>query len=67
MARLTYNLGRGLDHGEGQHPEIVLDNRLVNLHRDENVSEEYLLNINAKGQVRDYWIASAISSILCVF
>lgn len=49
MARFTYVLGQRSRKGGDV---IHIENRLVNLHRDENVSESYLLTVNPKGQVR---------------
>lgn len=48
MVIYTYVLGNeGSENGGG----IILSNKVVNLHRDENVSEEYLAKINPKGLV----------------
>lgn len=48
MVMYTYVLGNeGLANGGG----IILSNKVVNLHRDENISEEYLAKINPKGLV----------------
>lgn len=32
--------------------EMRIEEKSVDLHRDENLSEEYLLEVNPKGQVR---------------
>lgn len=50
MARFTYVLARSTESHAGS--KIQLENKLVNLHHDEHVTEEYLLHINPKGQVR---------------
>lgn len=48
MARLTYAFAK-ITRTESK---IIIVNELVDLHRDENISEEFLLHINPKGQVR---------------
>ncbi|KAI1126442.1 hypothetical protein F5Y10DRAFT_293831 [Nemania abortiva] len=50
MARFTYVLGCQVSIGtSAARPQIDL--RLVNLHKDENISEDFLLTVNPKGQV----------------
>ncbi|CEJ88839.1 hypothetical protein VHEMI04866 [[Torrubiella] hemipterigena] len=49
MARFTYVLARSTKSPVGN--DIVFENKLVNLHHDENISEDYLVHINPKGQV----------------
>ncbi|ETS80556.1 hypothetical protein PFICI_08085 [Pestalotiopsis fici W106-1] len=49
MTRYTFTLGRAGLPQETSSLDINL--KLVNLHRDENLAEDYLLNINPKGQV----------------
>jgi hypothetical protein len=49
MVRFTAALGA--KSGEATTP-IHVEHQLVNLHRDENIAESYLLSINPKGQVR---------------
>lgn len=49
MVRLTVALGQSA-HPSGV-SELPIQHRLVNLHRDENISQEYLLTVNPKGQV----------------
>ncbi|OAQ98095.1 hypothetical protein LLEC1_00802 [Akanthomyces lecanii] len=48
MVMYTYVLGTEASDDGGR---ILLSNKLVNLHRDENISEEYLVKINSKGLV----------------
>jgi hypothetical protein len=48
MARYTIALCG--DPAEGVEP-LIFDKKVVDLHRDENLSEEYLLNVNPNGQV----------------
>lgn len=48
MVMYTHVLGREVDNGQSG---LILSNKLVNLHRDENIKEEYLDKINAKGLV----------------
>ena len=47
MARFGFTLGSVLDPGTA--PTVVV--KLVNLHREENLSEDYLNNVNSKGEV----------------
>jgi len=47
MVRYAIALG---DKSDGK--EMVIDQKIVNLHKDEHLSEWYLTEINAKGQVR---------------
>lgn len=47
MVRFALVLGRRLNLETAPNVEI----KLVNLHRDENFSEEYLTLVNSKGQV----------------
>jgi hypothetical protein len=49
MARLT--LALGVKSGEPTKP-VTVQLRLLNLHRDENLEEWFLLTMNPKGQVR---------------
>ncbi len=49
MVMYTYALGKQVSEDHGG---VIISNRVVNLHRDENISEEYLAKINAKGLVR---------------
>ncbi|KAJ6789437.1 hypothetical protein PWT90_00238 [Aphanocladium album] len=48
MVMYTYVLGKELSDGEAG---VSISNKLVNLHRDENIHEEYLKKINPKGLV----------------
>ena len=48
MVMYTYVLGNEALNDSGG---IILSNKLVNLHRDENISEDYLAKINPKGLV----------------
>ena len=51
MSRFTYVLGKTfLDNYSPD--SFHLDLKLVNLHRDGNISEEYLTKVNSKGQVQ---------------
>ena len=50
IARFTYALGRKSASNTGN-GGVKIENKLVNLHRDENIAEEYLLMVNPKGQV----------------
>jgi hypothetical protein len=50
MVRLTYELGRHHDPASGS--GVSVKNILVNLHLDENTTEDFLINVNPKGQVR---------------
>jgi hypothetical protein len=48
MARFTLALGQSVsDHNR----TVLITLRLVNLHRDENIAEDYLRSVNPKGQV----------------
>ena len=47
MVRMGVNIGKSLDTTNA--PNIQL--KLVDLHREENLSEEYLTKISSKGQV----------------
>ncbi|OHF02068.1 hypothetical protein CORC01_02647 [Colletotrichum orchidophilum] len=47
MARFTYALGRK----SPEHQDLPMQVKLVNLHRGENFSPGYLLEVNPKGQV----------------
>lgn len=49
MVRLTVALGQSAYPSSVG--ELHIQHRLVNLHRDENISQEYLLTVNPKGQV----------------
>ncbi|KAL2283260.1 hypothetical protein FJTKL_10136 [Diaporthe vaccinii] len=49
MVRFTYALGR--TSADPATVGVHLENKLVDHHRDENLAEDYLLNINPKGQV----------------
>lgn len=49
MVMYTYVLGR--DSEQSPATSILLSRRLVNLHRDENIKQDYLLTINPKGLV----------------
>lgn len=49
MTRLTYAFGH---RGSGK-LELDMQLALVNLHRNENLSADYLLTVNSKGQVRN--------------
>lgn len=53
MARLTYAFGQTetKPNSERRGEQMRLVNKLVNLHRNENIAEQYLLSINPKGQV----------------
>lgn len=53
MVRFTYALGRS--SADPTTAGVHLENKLVDHHRDENLAEDYLLNINPKGQV---WLDS---------
>lgn len=53
MVRFTYALGRS--SADPNTAGVHLENKLVDHHRDENLAEDYLLNINPKGQV---WFGS---------
>lgn len=50
MARFTYVLARSTESPASN--DIVFENKLVNLHHDENIAEDYLVQVNPKGQVR---------------
>lgn len=50
MVMYTYVLGH--DSAESGTSGVKLTNYLVNLHRDENIKEEYLRDINPKGLVK---------------
>ncbi|KAK7701011.1 hypothetical protein SLS64_010605 [Diaporthe eres] len=47
MVRFTYSLGR--TSADPATVGVHLENKLVDHHRDENLAEDYLLNINPKG------------------
>lgn len=49
MVMYTYVLGRETEQSLAT--KLLLSRRLVNLHRDENIKQDYLLNINPKGLV----------------
>lgn len=49
MARFTAALGASTVPGTRA---IIIEPRLVNLHRNESIAERYLLELNPKGQVR---------------
>lgn len=49
MARFTHSLGKVTSN---DCLSIVIKLELVNLHRDENITEEYLRFVNQNGQVR---------------
>ena len=49
MVRFTVSLGTAAAPGDASHP--IIERRLVNLHRDDNVAEWYLTRISSKGQV----------------
>lgn len=49
MARYTIAL-RG--KAASSEAEIIIEEKSIDLHRDENLSERYLLVVNPKGQVR---------------
>ncbi|OAQ63291.2 hypothetical protein VFPPC_09157 [Pochonia chlamydosporia 170] len=52
MARFTHQLGKAsLPQNAQPTDRFHLDLKLVNLHRNGNISEEYLTNINPNGQV----------------
>jgi hypothetical protein len=46
---VRYAIALGAESGD---KEMVIDQKIVNLHKDEHLSEWYLTEINAKGQVR---------------
>lgn len=50
MVRFTYVLGRS--SADLTTKGVQVEYKLVDHHRDENLGEDYLLNINPKGQVR---------------
>lgn len=54
MARFTAALGASA--GQATRP-ITIEHQLVNLHRNGNISEWYLLNVNPKGQVISWEIS----------
>jgi hypothetical protein len=49
MVRFTYVLGRS--SADSTTAGVHIEYRLVDHHRNENLSEDYLININPKGQV----------------
>lgn len=51
MTRFTYTLGKTTSNVNNP---LSIELVLVNLHRDENIAEEYLVSVNANGQVRFY-------------
>jgi hypothetical protein len=59
MARYTIAL-RG--KAASPHAEMKIEEKSVDLHRDENLSELYLLEVNPKGQVRITWPYAPIDS-----
>ncbi|KAK9419691.1 hypothetical protein SUNI508_07177 [Seiridium unicorne] len=48
IARFAATLGAYTDQSN---TSIVIEHRLVNVHRDENIDEPYLLGLNPKGQI----------------
>ncbi|KAJ3497129.1 hypothetical protein NLG97_g2140 [Lecanicillium saksenae] len=48
MVMYTYVLGKDVSDGLGG---VAISNKLVNLHRDENIDEDYLKRVNPKGLV----------------
>lgn len=51
MARYTHALGCAYSH-EKPDEFLNINLKLVNIHRNGNITEDYLLNVNPKGQVR---------------
>lgn len=51
MARYTHALGRAYSQ-EKPDESLNINLKLVNIHRNGNITEDYLLNVNPKGQVR---------------
>lgn len=51
MSRFTHALGKSITKEDGTVRQLRIDNKLVNLHRDGNITEEYLTRVNPKGQV----------------
>ncbi|KAK6197291.1 hypothetical protein LQW54_010753 [Pestalotiopsis sp. IQ-011] len=50
MARYTHALGRAFSHEEPDE-SININLKLVDIHRNGTITEDYLLNVNPKGQV----------------